>query len=76
MGVWMIYDVEFSNLIIGPNDILNEDKEAYLLISVGSAVVLISFFGCIGSLAEKRSLLVTVSQSLYRVIMMLRDWLI
>jgi hypothetical protein len=61
IGVWMLCDVGFSNLIIGPNDLLNEDTEAYLLIGIGVSVMIISFFGCIGAITENRCLLITVS---------------
>jgi hypothetical protein len=64
IGVWMRSDAKFTHLALVPNDALPENTEAYLLITFGVIVIVISFFGCLGALAENQCMLVSVGHCL------------
>ena len=64
LGIWIRSDVDLGNQIFGPNDVLPDHMEAYLLISIGAVVMIISFFACIGALLENQCMLAMVK---YRV---------
>jgi len=60
LGIWIRSDVDLGNQIFGPNDVLPDHMEAYLLISIGAVVMIISFFACIGALLENQCMLAMV----------------
>jgi len=64
VGVWIRCDHEVGNLIFGPNDLLadhSDHTEAYILIAIGSVVMFICFFACIGALLENQCMLGVVN---------------
>jgi len=60
LGVWIRCDLDARNQVFGPNDVLEDHAEAYLLITIGAVVMLISFFACFGALLENQCMLAVV----------------
>jgi len=60
LGVWIRCDNDARNQFFGPNDLLADQSEAYVLITVGAVVMFISFLACIGALLENQCMLAVV----------------